>query len=253
MNDTFQKSYSECYDFLYQNKDYVKESQFILNLFDKYSIQVNNILDLGCGTAGHIVPLIKKGLKVTGIDQSQYMLDRAKEKLYSNNIEADLIHQDISSFEVAEQFDAVISCFAVLCYITQTNDLLKLFSRVLSNLKKDGVFIFDVWHGHGVLETKPDQAYRHMVKGHREIIRLSKCCLNEQDNIVDTYFTCIDIHHGQVKQRFEEKHQIRYFFPREIKELLLQTGFRSVEFCPFLRLHDKLSAKDFYMTVIAKP
>ena len=38
------------------------------------------ILDIGCGTGRHSIELCKRGYRVTGIDLSDSMLDKAKEK-----------------------------------------------------------------------------------------------------------------------------------------------------------------------------
>ena len=39
------------------------------------------LLDIGCGTGARMLPFIEKGIDVTGIDPSPYMIDLGKEKL----------------------------------------------------------------------------------------------------------------------------------------------------------------------------
>jgi ubiquinone/menaquinone biosynthesis C-methylase UbiE len=55
------------------------EIKLILDLMDLRSGQ--RVLDIGCGTGMSLVPLLDKGLSLTGVDPSAYMLDRAQGRL----------------------------------------------------------------------------------------------------------------------------------------------------------------------------
>jgi SAM-dependent methyltransferase len=55
------------------------ESQLMINLLKPCPGE--SVLDIGCGTGISIEPLLARGLNVTGIDPSQYMLDLASETL----------------------------------------------------------------------------------------------------------------------------------------------------------------------------
>lgn len=73
--------YSNYYDTLYEDKNYGAECDFIETIFSKfYLAPVKHILDLGCGTGGHAIPLAQRGYHVTGIDRSEEMLKKAEEK-----------------------------------------------------------------------------------------------------------------------------------------------------------------------------
>jgi SAM-dependent methyltransferase len=49
------------------------ESRLMLSMLDPVARE--SVLDIGCGTGASIAPLLEKGLDVTGIDPSPYMLD----------------------------------------------------------------------------------------------------------------------------------------------------------------------------------
>lgn len=55
------------------------ESRLMLEMLDP--VAGESVLDIGCGTGASIVPLLEKGLDVTGIDPSPYMLDILSETL----------------------------------------------------------------------------------------------------------------------------------------------------------------------------
>ena len=77
----FEDELAEIYDLIYQDKDYEKEIDFIEQIFHNYSSHpIKTILDGGCGTGGHALPLAKRGYQVSAIDLSEAMLKRARKK-----------------------------------------------------------------------------------------------------------------------------------------------------------------------------
>ena len=95
-----------------------------------------NALDLGCGTGLSGVAFHHLCDKLTGVDLSEKMLDKAKQK----QVYDDLILADIDSFLKKEntKFDLIIAA-DVFCYI---NDLSEIFKEVYKVLNAGGMFIF---------------------------------------------------------------------------------------------------------------
>lgn len=90
------------------------------------------ILDLGCGEGTLAKEIQNRGAKVIGVDLSEDMVDKAKEK----GIEAFVMGVTNLQFE-DETFDKVFSN-AVLHWVKDLNTSAKEISRVL---KKDGKFV----------------------------------------------------------------------------------------------------------------
>src|SRR4030042_1243417 len=145
--------YGKDYDLLYQDKDYEEESDFIEHLFKKYSQKsVKTILDAGCGTGGHVIPLAKRGYKVTGFDASEVMIQKAKEKAEG----IPFYVMNIGNFNINEKFDACICMFAVMNYLTSNEEIQQALANVRRHLKSDSLFIFDFWNGLAVLRLLPE-------------------------------------------------------------------------------------------------
>lgn len=102
------------------------------DLEDKY------VLDLGCGT-GRFTFLFEnfKPRKITGIDLSQAMLDKANEKAAARNSNTAFIKEDISKLDTGKQYDFIFSS-TVTHYI---KDLGGLFKIIYSVLKTKGFCI----------------------------------------------------------------------------------------------------------------
>ena len=248
----FEKEYSEAYDCLYQDKDYVKECDFIEALFSKSNGKIKTILDMGCGTGGHSSILTKRGYNVTGVDLSAKMLDIAREKAAAANLSIEYIQGDLTKIRIKQKYDAVISMFAVMSYQTANDALEAACETAMEHLNPGGIFIFDCWHGPAVLTDKPGVRVKEIKLSNKEkIIRFTDPLLDPIMHTVDTRFKLWRIKEGCVVSEVNESHLMRFIFPQEIRYYLKKAGFKRVEFRPFLEIAKTLTEKDWNMTVIA--
>jgi ubiquinone/menaquinone biosynthesis C-methylase UbiE len=99
-------------------------------------------LELGCGTGRHTERLLNAGAGVTGLDLSSGMLEVARRRLASRDVE--LIEANIEKplpVEV-EAFDFVLTCLAV----EHVRDLGALFAEVFRALRPGGAFLCSDMH-----------------------------------------------------------------------------------------------------------
>jgi len=76
----------------------------------------SNILEVGIGT-GRNIPYYPVGVQVTGIDFSENMLNRARDKATQQNIKVQLRLMDIQNMEFADNtFDSVVGTF-IFCTV----------------------------------------------------------------------------------------------------------------------------------------
>ena len=105
----FCELYAEAYDALYRDKDYQGECDLLERLFERYTASVRSVLDLGCGTGNHTLPLAQRGYRITGVDRSEHMLRQARTKAGSGDAEAPpapcFLQADIRSLQLPERFD----------------------------------------------------------------------------------------------------------------------------------------------------
>jgi SAM-dependent methyltransferase len=249
----FGQEYASAYDLLYRDKNYEKECDFVEALLIKRMAGVKRILDLGCGTGGHALILARRGYEILGVDRSDDMLQRARIKSEEIRVAAKFIQGDITSIDLAESFDVVISMFAVMSYQTTNTTLARACEVAYKHLKRDGLFIFDCWNGPAVLIEKPVPRFREINMGGSErMVRFAEPLLDVASQTVEVRYTIFNISQGKLIHETREKHVVRFIFPQEIKYFLEVAGFSYVEFCPFMEPERPLMETDWNMTVIAR-
>ena len=220
--DNFQL-YGQYYDLLYADKDYDKESEYVINKLKEFGSNPSSILELGCGSGNHAAYLSKAGMKVTGIERSSSMVEKAISKNMSNF----QVHQaDITDFRIDEKFDTAISLFHVISYLTSNTELSSCFKLVNQHLNKDGLFLFDVWYTPAVYKLKPETRIKRFGNDKISITRLAESVIHHQRNVVDVNFEIMIKDNGTgLSQTLHETHPMRHFSVPEIELLAEKSGF----------------------------
>jgi SAM-dependent methyltransferase len=244
-------AYAKFYDALYQEKDYLGEVNYIERLFAQYAARpIKTILDLGCGSGGHAIPLAQRGFKVTGVDRSAEMLNEAKKKTSSGNPQ--FIQSDLTEVELGIEFDAIISMFAVFSYITENRDLARAFQIVRNHLQPGGLFFFDAWFGPAVLAERPSDRYKIIDQGTDKILRFAHPWLDILTHTVTVQYKIIHLSADRVLEELEEGHSMRFFFPREIEYHLVSSGFELLSIHPFMEETRVMNERDWNMAIVAR-
>ena len=220
-NQVFGSAYAEAYDFFYKDKDYEAECDMIEEIFRRHADgRVNTILDLGCGTGNHAIPLAKRGYKVTGVDRSSEMLKHAEAKAETRHMDLKEVPQfmngDVRCLELEQSFDAVIMLFAVLGYQLTNPDLSSTLRTVRKHLKRGGIFIFDVWYGPAVLAIRPIDKMKEIATPDGKVIRMASGTLDVARHICQVNYRLLKISGDRIENDSTESHTMRYFFPMEL-------------------------------------
>ena len=231
MNDVFGSSYADAYDLLYFDKDYTAECDLIERTFQTYAnAPIRSVLDLGCGTGNHAIPLAQRGYKVVGVDCSESMIDHANKKLAGLSGKSDVFfHQgDIQSIDLQNQFNAALMMFAVLGYQLENADVLAALRTARRHLSPGGIFIFDVWYGPAVLYQRPSQRIKVVPTPKGKILRVSSGELDIRRHVCTVHYHIWRLDGNLLAAEAEESHSMRYFFPRELDLFLDCSGFAPV-------------------------
>jgi ubiquinone/menaquinone biosynthesis C-methylase UbiE len=189
-------------------------------------------LDLGCGTGTLAILMAKGGWDVVGLDASEAMLARAKQKALDAGCAVEFVQQDMRHLRLAEPVNLATSFYDTLNHLLFPEDLDATFRGVARVLRPGGLFVFDVnteatfrqiWGGRTHFIDTPRASTIYDMRYDPDT-RLAKALL--------TGF----LRRGDLYEKYEEEIVERYWRPEDIETRLVAAGFRPVEreaFNPF--------------------
>lgn len=246
--ETLFENYGKKYDDEVYVKGTMGECDFIekeIN-FDK-SLK---IIDIGCGTGRHSIELTKRGYRVMGIDLSDSMLKRAKEKAKSLNLQIDFQRHDARKLPFRDEFDLAIMLCEGSFPLMETDEMnYEILKNAAASLKTPGKFIFTTLNGLFPLFHSLKEFYKAKEEGQTD------CKSSAFDLMTFREHNITEIEDDSGK-KMEIKSNERYYVPPEITWLLKTLDFQKIDIYgaklgAFSR-NDKLTTEDFEMLVIAQ-
>jgi SAM-dependent methyltransferase len=231
----FGADYADCYDILYRAKDYAGEVDLVERVLAKHGAAgPKRILDLGCGTGSHALPLAERGHRVTGVDRSPGMLAQARAKAATLTLAHApvFIEGDVCRLDLGRRFDAALMMFMVLGYQYENADLVAALANLRGHLAPAGLFVFDVWNGLAVLAQRPGERTVEATLGDTRIVRRTRTRLDAVAQLCHVHF---DIERTDTTgtTTWEETHTMRFFFPQELDLLMRRNGMRLLQLSSF--------------------
>jgi len=208
------------------------------------------ILDIGCGTGRHSIELARRGYTVVGIDLSESLLQRAREKASGQNLPIVFQKQDARNLPFSQEFDLAIMLCEGAFPLMETDEMnFQILQNAANALKPNGKLIFTTLNGlfplfHSVKEFLDSQTKEGNATYHNNTFDLMT--FREHST------TCVEDDLGNKK---ELECNERYYVPCEITWLLKTLNFKTIDIFgaklgAFSR-SDKLSTEDYEMLVIA--
>lgn len=242
MLDTqFSKQYSEVFDLLHHDKDYRSEVEFVLNLAnDALGHTPSAVLDLACGSGGHLARFIEQNIRAHGNDVSSTMVQCAerrlsnlsREKFSLSNAPMQTLSRKI--LPPALKFELAATFYTALGYLTNPDQLHQFFETLRNLLEPGGCFFADVWNetkmAHAFSPHRSKRAQNDLFEVERESLTTHEPhikCLN-----VKFQFHVREKHSGQ-ETIFNEDHLVRYFTPSELESVLSIHHFKLLSHGPF--------------------
>ena len=209
------------------------------------------ILDIGCGTGRHSIELSKRGYTITGIDLSESLLKRAKEKASKHNLLIVFQKHDARKLPFINEFDLVIMLCEGAFPLMETDEMnFQILRNAASALKPKGKLIFTTLNGlFPLFHSVKDFLDSETKEGNATYSNNSFDLMTFRDHGI----THVEDDLGNKKELVCNE---RYYVPSEITWLLKTLNFKTVDIFgaklgAFTR-NDKLTTEDYEMLVIAE-
>ena len=184
------------------------------------ALEEGRILDLACGPGRHAVALARKGFRVTGVDISSFLLQKAMALARAESVNVEWVRDDMRHFVRPEAFNLVINMFTAFGYFDDKRDDLRVLRNMHRSLCKGGVLVIDVMGkellARGFLPTTSDElADGRMLIQRHEIFdnwtRIRNQWIVIENDVATTFRFHNTVYSGQ-----------------EIQDRLFEAGFRDV-------------------------
>lgn len=213
-------AFARVYDEFMDDIDYDAWTKRIVKLLKEYGIGGGLVLDLGCGTGELTERLSKAGYDMTGVDASEEMLQKAIEKRDASGSDILYLCQDMREFELYGTMAAIVCTCDCVNYITEKDELLRVFKLVNNYLDPGGVFIFDFnttakYEAIGcdsISDTRDDAAF------------IWENYYDSESRLNEYRLTLFEKRPDGLYERSEEYHVQRAYALEEIRALLKESG-----------------------------
>jgi ubiquinone/menaquinone biosynthesis C-methylase UbiE len=191
---------------------------FLDELWEADDHSVRTVLDVCCGTGLLAEELTASGYLVVGVDASAAMLELARERLGD---QADLRQARLPALPVDERFDAAVSTFDGLNYLTPA-DLRRTLANVARVLRPGGWIVFDL-HTDAMLEFT---IANPVVAGEQASNRFVISSAVERGS--RTCDTTIEVIEPAAGDPFTERHRQYFHAAEDVVAALRAAGFESI-------------------------
>ena len=209
------------------------------------------IIDVGCGTGRHSIELSKRGYSITGIDLSESLLQKAREKALQNGLQINFLRHDARNLPFENQFDVAIMMCEGGFPLMETDEMnFEILKNVSKSLKNKSKFIFTTLNGlFPLFHSINDFHTEGIIEGNATYDSKNFDLMTFRDRNITKF---VDDNGAEKELECNE----RYYVPSEIKWSLQTLGFTKIEIFgaklgAFSR-EDKLTTEDFEMLVIAE-
>ena len=217
-------NFAAVYDRLMDDFNYPAWADYYLRLVRRAGVQPKNICDCACGTGSLSVEFARSGLKVTGVDLSQDMLELAAQKARKHGVMIPFVCQDMCKLQLPRKVDALICGCDGVNYLTTDARVLAFFKAAHAQIKPGGVLAFDVSSPHKLCKVMGDSFFGE------ERDEVAYLWQNKLENdIVTMDLTFFVQTSSGLYRRFSETHRQRAHTVENLSALLVQAGFANVQ------------------------
>lgn len=210
------------YDIIYasKGKDYPTEAEYLHALIRRNRRSGGNeLLDVACGTGGHIGPL-SEHYAVTGLDLDPGMVRFSRER----HPGVEIVEGDMIDFDLDRQFDVVVSLFSSIGYTKTVEKMNRAIGCMARHLHPGGVLIVEPW-------LNPD-TFRagglHAIFVDEPNVKIARMSVNRVEGITSIleFHYMVSTHSGV--STFVETHETGLFTDDEYLTAFMMAGLETV-------------------------
>jgi SAM-dependent methyltransferase len=182
-----------------------------------------------CGSGRFLVPLLERGVDITGVDASPFMLEACQRHSAERGTEAVLYQQALQELDVPRRFGFALIPAGSFGLITDPADAAEALRRLFRHLFPEGKLVLEIetpnarpsspgkWHE--FRQPRPD--------GTELVFQALPAYDADQHLQVDAHVYSI-VRDGQIVESEAEELSIRFYEPERFAGMLAEAGFSAI-------------------------
>lgn len=207
----------------------------VLSLMNFIESTGDPVLELGCGTGRFLAPIAEAGFRVTGLDSSAPMLDRARIRVAGYPELVTLVQADLAEADSApgDPFGVVLISLNGLLHATESEDQRRTLKAAKRALDPRGQLLIDVLNPTPHTLAHFDQSVvleGSWIRSTGEAVQKfssRRVSLATQTIHTDLWYDIVDA--NEAIRRVTTQFDMRYIQPAELELMLELAGFPSWE------------------------
>ncbi|NLM25908.1 MAG: class I SAM-dependent methyltransferase [Firmicutes bacterium] len=236
------------YDLLME-LDYQEWAQYLINTWEKFGQRQPKILDLACGTGTLTLLLAQKGYQIAGLDISKQMLAEAERKASELGLPIKWYLDDLSDFDLAEQFDVLLCTCDGLNYLVEENHMFKALTNAFNHTKAGGLMLFDLNSEMKLREIYGNNSYADLFQ---DFGYFWDNYYDEERNICQMDLTFFLPAENGLYYRVSERHFEKLWRPPVIIEMAEKIGWQLLGYYAFPTWQEPEDAVERWQFVLGK-
>ena len=129
----------------YEQKHFVRDIPFYIEYAKSCG---GEVLEIACGTGRVLIPIAQQGIRITGLDVSNGMLDVCRKKIGVDETlkrNVTLVNADMTRFEIEKQFSMIYIAYRSFQSLLTKDEQVACLRQVYNHLMENGIFILDLF------------------------------------------------------------------------------------------------------------
>lgn len=198
------------------------------------------ILEAMCGSGRLLIPLLKRGLIVDGVDNSDYMLKSCQERCKIQSLHVHLYNQSLQQLCLPKKYDLIFIAIGSFQLIENRKEAFNILRNLYSALHAGGKLVLETFipwdtmkdniEGSVLRDQSKEQSFEVVaqISSNAKIVHKSRVIVHFKEQTEKTqssYEKWID---GKLIQVEEEEYIVRWYHCFEMELFLQKAGFSSV-------------------------
>lgn len=185
------------------------------------------VLEAMSGSGRLQIPLLQRGFVVDGVDNSEIMLERCRQRCAQLGLQPELYQQSLEQLNLPYLYQTITIAVGSFQLISNHQVALKVLQNLRTQMVLGGSLLIDFFEP----DLEADlRSVREAALGNGQTLRLTTRYIIDLDQrLADAYCLYELISGGVVQEQEEELIQVTWYTAQEWREMLHKAGFELVQ------------------------